>query len=337
MGTHIIRPTHTHTHYTLHTPRCYIIDSPRRLLLLLLFFFFFINSCSSFAPYWSLLFSRSLAGWMDGYSTVDEQFCAGSWNGSFRVDALFSFPFDMGTDPARAYTEKHVGVVCVVIPQVYYTPQIKKYMYAHRSLIQARRMLNCIIQRLPLIGHLIHPWIETVAIAKRKKRATILEIEDTRQSWQKKLDDDANLRSFLRNLFFLFNQRFINLDGEKRFWPVEYTTLCTVSQTVYVLLSFINLVSRSRKKKITPSTCCNPMYTTESIRTNHQLMRDSPQVSFPFVQEYLKVNRPGTSSLFIFLFPFFTDVMWQLFAFSREHQHVCLIRMMKKSRREKRW
>lgn len=106
----------------------------------------------------------------------------------------------MGTDPARAYTEKHVGIVCVVIPQVYYTPQIKKYMYAHHSsLIQARRMLNCIIQRLPLIGHLI----ETVAIAKRKKkRATILEIENTRQSWQKKLDDDANLRSFLHNFYF---------------------------------------------------------------------------------------------------------------------------------------
>jgi photosystem II stability/assembly factor-like uncharacterized protein len=52
---------------------------------------------------------------------------------------------------------------------------------------------------------------------KEKKRATILEIENTRQSWQKKLDDDANLRSFLRNLFFLFNQKSINLESEKSF------------------------------------------------------------------------------------------------------------------------
>ena len=39
----------------------------------------------------------------------------------------------MGTDPARAYTEKHVGIVCVVISQVYYTLQIKKYVCTSQS------------------------------------------------------------------------------------------------------------------------------------------------------------------------------------------------------------
>jgi|688.fasta_scaffold633128_1 hypothetical protein len=53
-------------------------------------------------------------------------------NGSFRIDALFSFPFlYMEREKPRALISKNmsVGIVCVVIPQVYYTPQEDQKVY----------------------------------------------------------------------------------------------------------------------------------------------------------------------------------------------------------------